>query len=485
MKVYDSQSNLFESLNGVKIYNRTCIMPQDSSVECRFNGVSDSLIKIIGRRISGAGSLSVHLFDNFGSLIKIEKLIFSSASSSEKIIRIEGAYNARTIRFVRSSGDIGRIELLRVVVETSKEIPSTKDVEAYPEYKKAPLQLKKLAVIIPYGIYGGAEVYLSQFFKYTPDTIAVDFLYLQKNLLSSTLESPSISHINVENIPGLRLKLRSAGYDSVVFYNSKRIYELLIYLKEYEALSSNIIEIYHSDFLWQDAIASLKERKFVNKIIKIAPNLCNNIAGVKEYVFIPIPIDLNRFSMNTNCNKKEFGLVARLSPEKNIKYAISLFEKLPQYNLTIVGSGPLESEFKRYILNKNITNINIVGHKGNVEDYLHLFDAFILTSSMEGIPISILEAMSCGLPIFTTPVGQIPTYFGDMKGITYLSGNIENDLKLIIAENLEVHQNLRDFIIQNHNIELLKNKFFNQIIYRNRNWKQNNEESKVIFGELI
>ena len=95
-----------------------------------------------------------------------------------------------------------------------------------------------------------------------------------------------------------------------------------------------------------------------------------------------------------------FGIVARLSPEKNINYAIDLISSMHNANLIIVGDGPERAKIESRI--SDDSSIKLVGHKRNIEDYYNLFDAFLLTSKYEGMPISILEAMSVGKPIIAT-----------------------------------------------------------------------------------
>ena len=54
------------------------------------------------------------------------------------------------------------------------------------------------------------------------------------------------------------------------------------------------------------------------------------------------------------------------------------------------------------------SKIHFLGKKNNVNDYLYCADAFCLTSVYEGLPISLLEALSCGVTPICTSVGGIP-----------------------------------------------------------------------------
>ena len=59
------------------------------------------------------------------------------------------------------------------------------------------------------------------------------------------------------------------------------------------------------------------------------------------------------------------------------------------------------------------SHVFIEGFQKDVRPYLHASSAFILTSHREGLPLSILEAMACGLPCIVTDVG------GNTEAITH------------------------------------------------------------------
>lgn len=62
---------------------------------------------------------------------------------------------------------------------------------------------------------------------------------------------------------------------------------------------------------------------------------------------------------------------------------------------------------------------------------LNLMDTYILPSYIEGLPISILEALSYGKPVITTPVGGIPEVINERNGFLFESGDREAMYKII------------------------------------------------------
>jgi glycosyltransferase involved in cell wall biosynthesis len=156
-------------------------------------------------------------------------------------------------------------------------------------------------------------------------------------------------------------------------------------------------------------------------------------------------------------------------------------------HLAIIGSGPLSSNLKSFVKKEQIDNVSFLGYKKNVNDFYNIFDAFLLTSKMEGTPISILEAMSCCLPIYSTGVGQIANNFADLHNFYILNGLLENDREIINNQrNMPNYcQNLREYIVANHNIEKISNKFFEKIFSNALSFKEKSRKANIIVGEYI
>src|SRR5690606_36240499 len=169
---------------------------------------------------------------------------------------------------------------------------------------------------------------------------------------------------------------------------------------------------------------------------------------------------------------KVIGTVARLSPEKNINYLLDIAKNCPEFNFVIFGNGPQEQSLRRKINSEGIKNAFLLGFKKDIFRYYNLLDAFILPSTMEGTPISILEAMASGLVVFASNVGEIPTIIENNKNGFYLSLNLATDCK-IIRDNIDnnfVGINAVSYVKEYHQKEKVIEIFTNELLNLDHNF---------------
>lgn len=145
-----------------------------------------------------------------------------------------------------------------------------------------------------------------------------------------------------------------------------------------------------------------------------------------------------------------FLYVGRLSIEKNLSMAIKAFNSLPQFKLTIIGSGPLENELREISNN----NIKFTKHVSNNEicKYYMENDCLILPSISEPWGLVIEESLYYGLPvIISNKVGCGPELVkGKENGIIF-NVKSDEDLKnsiLKMAKEYKYYKNkVKDFNI--------------------------------------
>jgi glycosyltransferase involved in cell wall biosynthesis len=85
----------------------------------------------------------------------------------------------------------------------------------------------------------------------------------------------------------------------------------------------------------------------------------------------------------------------------------------------LIGSGGLdmhncEAELKKFVKDKGLEeSICFSGEVNNVHEYLQASDIFVLPSEEDAFPLALVEAMACGLPVISTPVGGIKEIITD------------------------------------------------------------------------
>jgi colanic acid/amylovoran biosynthesis glycosyltransferase len=104
--------------------------------------------------------------------------------------------------------------------------------------------------------------------------------------------------------------------------------------------------------------------------------------------------------------------VARMSPEKGLTFLLEAVKLLADQRvdcqLRLAGDGPIRQQLEKCAvdlgIHSRVTFLGFLDEK-NIRAELALADAFLLTSYVEGIPVSAMEAMACGVPVIATNVG--------------------------------------------------------------------------------
>jgi len=134
----------------------------------------------------------------------------------------------------------------------------------------------------------------------------------------------------------------------------------------------------------------------------------------------------NSFSIKPTLGKR-FLAIGNINKHKNFKMLaqsfIKIHEKYPDAICVHIGNEMdpiLTSELKKI----NAPNLYLAGAKNNAADFLSEADALIVSSIQEGMPMVILEALSMGVPVITTPAGGIKDVIQNT-----INGFLINDFK--------------------------------------------------------
>jgi len=186
--------------------------------------------------------------------------------------------------------------------------------------------------------------------------------------------------------------------------------------------------------IWLIKFFSKMTALFYDKIIcvseydrKIA--LKHKIAPAKKLVTIHNGIDLNIPFLSKKQAQKRLigresplliGTIAEWTKNKGLIYLIKAVQTLSSKkpDLVLIGSGENPDKEKMYNLVGSATpnklgvalpnNIHLIEFIPNAAKYLKAFDIFVLPSIKEGLPYTIIEAMTAQIPIIATNIGGIP-----------------------------------------------------------------------------
>lgn len=146
------------------------------------------------------------------------------------------------------------------------------------------------------------------------------------------------------------------------------------------------------------------------------------------------------------------GTVANLFPHKGLECLmdalVEVRKRVANIHCLLVGQG--DERYRVSLLNiigeqGLARTVTFVGFQKNVFPYIAALDIFVLPSKLEGLPISILEALAMAKPVVATAVGGIPEVIEDhITGLLVPPGNPAALAKgiLYLLENPQVGEKL-------------------------------------------
>ena len=200
-----------------------------------------------------------------------------------------------------------------------------------------------------------------------------------------------------------------------------------------------------------DGIAKY-DKASIKKVVRI-------YNGIDERKFIPQVKDgnlLDKYSLRGDY--VILGFVGRLVEQKGVAYLLQACSTIKdnKWRLVIVGDGPLMNELKSYACKLGIRDkVIFVGESESINNYLNIFDIFVLPSIYEAFPLSIIESLATKTPVIAPNINGIPEIINVKNGKLFELQNVE-DLasKIILLMN---NQNLRKTLGDNGRMEFLKN----------------------------
>ncbi len=263
--------------------------------------------------------------------------------------------------------------------------------------------------------------------------------------LRKLLKENEFNVIHIHSIvSNLIFQLANIGLNnhSIVTVHSRSDFDRKNFFK---GILMNKLEVYLLNRNTQVVCVSNSIREYLkNKHVRNNITVIHNgIAGLEFDFNLSNRENLKGISIDKN--DLLIAFVGRLTEVKGIYNLIEILKKIDKKNknvkFIVIGEGVLKEEFNNAIYKYNLENVELLGFKQNIIEYLPSCDFLIMPSNMEGIPITILEAMSCSVPCIASNVGGIPEIINDKNGILYSNSDLD-----YIVDKIDFFERNRDLI---------------------------------------
>ena len=144
--------------------------------------------------------------------------------------------------------------------------------------------------------------------------------------------------------------------------------------------------------------------------------------GIDTARFRPADQQAARRALGLPLDGKVIGISARLEHVKGVDIALEALVRLDgeaarDVTLAIAGSGSLRATLERQAVALGIADrVAFLGHLDDMAAFYPALDVFCLPSRAEGLPLSLLEAQSCAIPVVATRVGGVCDAVCDATG---------------------------------------------------------------------
>lgn len=257
--------------------------------------------------------------------------------------------------------------------------------------------------------FDGIKVHRVRFFPLPPIHVKIHGYFLNK-FFSNTIEkndfdiihyhSPLVPQINT-NLPSIVTfhgcwKAEGKMYDKITDFYS-------LYVRMF------------NKFFVRDEMNSIKN---TDKITTVSHRVASDLStfydvNIKEITVVGNGVDINPFKPNHKINREDFSILytGRLVYRKGlidfVKSAEHVCKEYPDASFILTGNGGLRSTLEKMVhdlkLESNFSFLGFITQDELIRHY-QTDTIYVLPSYYEGLPTTVLEAMSCGMPVVATNI---------------------------------------------------------------------------------
>lgn len=236
-------------------------------------------------------------------------------------------------------------------------------------------------------------------------------LYLIRGVVQAVFIMPFFDIIHFHTTPGNGMRVILPFFLYARLWRKKTILHLHV---------GNQIKEYADDRLFSWIM------KQANRVIVLGKTWRNyltnelNVSTKVEYLYNPVTVKTKLYRF-----EKYFLFAAYFNINKGydtlLKAWAMVVRKYPKWRLVLCGTGNMVEINRLIEINHVKESVDLPGWVDGKrrDNFFRGAYAYCMTSRQEGLPMSVLEAMSYGVPIITTPVGCLPEFLEDNKSALF------------------------------------------------------------------
>ena len=220
------------------------------------------------------------------------------------------------------------------------------------------------------------------------------------------------------------------------------------------AHGSDMFEMYKKQSFMRPFIKKVLKRSDVVFAVSNALKqeiLSTNVSGIEAKTRLYWnSVDINKFSKDNknlleNHGKPIVLFVGNIIKRKNVNLILEAKKQSNvDYEVVIVGDGPLLNDLKNKVEKENIPDVRFLGSRNDVENIIPGCDVLVLPSFSESFGLVLIEALACEKPVIGSNVGGISEIITDDVGLLIDSNDsstLASAIDKIIGDD-EFRQNL-------------------------------------------
>lgn len=216
-----------------------------------------------------------------------------------------------------------------------------------------------------------------------------------------------------------------------------------------------------------EAVAAFVARKAVKKGRMIT---VHNGISTEEFRFCAEARTELRCELGVGEGCKLIIAVGKLCEQKDYPNLLGALTKLEacttNYQLCIVGDGPLSHELKKMVVESGLSDhVRLLGVRHDVARLMSAADVFVLSSAWEGFGLVVAEAMACERVVVATDCGGVKEVLGEAGYLVaprqpgLLAEALQVALNLSAVDSAEIGRLARDRVQDHYSLESAVNKW--------------------------